>query len=57
MRAERFEDEVDRLTPIIIEEPSDYTVVKKSVRAVTDFLRNKVVEVVEHLFLMSAKDC
>ena len=35
MREERFKDEVDRLTPIVIEEPSDYTVVKKAVKEVT----------------------
>ena len=57
MREERFKDEVDRLTPIVIEEPSDYTVVKKAVKEVTQFLRKKITEVVEHLFTMSAKDC
>jgi hypothetical protein len=31
MREERFKDEVDRLTPIIIEEPSEYTAIKKAI--------------------------
>ena len=45
MREERFKDEVDRLTPIIIEEPSDYTTIKKAITEVSHFLRKKVTEV------------
>ena len=43
MREERFKDEVDRLTPIIIEEPSDFTALKSAVQTLTDFLRRKIV--------------
>jgi hypothetical protein len=39
MREERFKDELEKLTPIIVEENRDFTYIKEGVIKVASFMR------------------
>lgn len=40
-----------------MQEPSEFTKIKDSVEKLTEFLRLRVVEVVENIFMISAREC
>lgn len=56
MREERFKDEMEKLTPIIVEENQDFSFLKVGVTKVANYLRDGVIQVIFEIFLRCAKE-
>lgn len=57
MREERFKDELQRLTPIIVEDSKDIVYLKDGTLKLVSFLRQNVVTLLFDIFLRCAKEC
>ena len=57
MREERCQDELQKLTPIIVEDNKDFAFLKEGILKLINFLRQNVLNLIFGIFLRCAKEC